>query len=327
MREARDRNTWRSPVRRGVGEGEGAAHLLLNYRHERPPVGTPGHPRPDRHRGANRRGHLHRPQPMDAGRPRLRRTGARAVADRRDPHRARRSDRALDARVLPAAGRCRAADHLRGRPHPRRPLVLDAAHAGIPGGSADPVDDRLVPGRGPGARPSDRDARRAAGTRDAAQHRGCAGRRRPPDRAVLGDPARVRHPAHRIADLFPRGRGSRCRSRRCGCGRSASSPTTPICTAPRWHTRATTRSSSRFCADTGLPWSTPGLKAASLDHAMWWHRFGRVDEWLLYVQESPNATGGRGLSFGRIYSRDGILLASVAQEGMVRVPSSRPADS
>lgn len=70
----------------------------------------------------------------------------------------------------------------------------------------------------------------------------------------------------------------------------------------------------------GVAWSTPGLKAASLDHAMWWHRFGRVDEWLLYVQESPNARGGRGLSLGRIYSRDGALLASVAQEGMVRVP-------
>lgn len=69
----------------------------------------------------------------------------------------------------------------------------------------------------------------------------------------------------------------------------------------------------------GLAWSTPGLKVASLDHAMWFHRFGRVDEWILYVQESPNATGGRGLSQGRIYSRDGVLLASVAQEGMVRV--------
>jgi len=71
----------------------------------------------------------------------------------------------------------------------------------------------------------------------------------------------------------------------------------------------------------GIPWALPGLKAASLDHAMWFHRFGRVDEWLLYVQESPNAVGGRGLSLGRIYSRDGVLLASVAQEGMVRVPS------
>jgi len=70
----------------------------------------------------------------------------------------------------------------------------------------------------------------------------------------------------------------------------------------------------------GVAWSTPGLKAASLDHAMWFHRFGRVDEWMLYVQESPNATGGRGLSLGRIFSRGGLLLASVAQEGMVRVP-------
>ncbi len=71
----------------------------------------------------------------------------------------------------------------------------------------------------------------------------------------------------------------------------------------------------------GVSWSTPGLKVASLDHAMWWHRFGRVDEWMLYTQESPTATGGRGLSLGRIYNREGTLLASVAQEGMVRVPT------
>jgi acyl-CoA thioesterase-2 len=70
----------------------------------------------------------------------------------------------------------------------------------------------------------------------------------------------------------------------------------------------------------GIPWSYRGLKMASLDHAMWWHRFGRVDEWILYAQESPNAIGGRGLSLGRLFSRDGHLLASVAQEGMVRVP-------
>lgn len=71
----------------------------------------------------------------------------------------------------------------------------------------------------------------------------------------------------------------------------------------------------------GVSWSTPGLKVASLDHAMWWHRPGRVDDWLLYVQESPSARGGRGLATGRIYSRDGVLIASVAQEVMVRVPS------
>jgi acyl-CoA thioesterase II len=70
----------------------------------------------------------------------------------------------------------------------------------------------------------------------------------------------------------------------------------------------------------GVAWNTPGLRVASLDHAMWWHRPGRVDDWLLYVQESPNARGGRGLSTGRIYTRDGVLIASVAQEVMVRVP-------
>ncbi|MFT4229777.1 MAG: acyl-CoA thioesterase II [Microbacterium sp.] len=72
----------------------------------------------------------------------------------------------------------------------------------------------------------------------------------------------------------------------------------------------------------GVPWLTPGLKVASLDHAMWWHRPGRADEWMLYVQESPSATGGRGLGLGRIYSREGCLLASVAQEVMVRVPDA-----
>lgn len=70
----------------------------------------------------------------------------------------------------------------------------------------------------------------------------------------------------------------------------------------------------------GIAWSHPGLKSASLDHAMWFHREGRADQWLLYVQESPSAQGGRGLSLGRIFTRDGRLLATVAQEGMVRVP-------
>ncbi|MGL4338903.1 MAG: acyl-CoA thioesterase [Rhodoglobus sp.] len=73
----------------------------------------------------------------------------------------------------------------------------------------------------------------------------------------------------------------------------------------------------------GLAWSTPGLKVASLDHALWLHRFGRVDEWLLYAQESPNAIGGRGLAQGRIYNRDGVLLASVAQEITVRTSGTR----
>lgn len=73
----------------------------------------------------------------------------------------------------------------------------------------------------------------------------------------------------------------------------------------------------------GVYWALPGLKVASLDHAMWWHRPARVDEWLLYVQESPNARGGRGLATGKIYTRAGALVASVAQEIMIRVPEDQ----
>jgi acyl-CoA thioesterase-2 len=70
----------------------------------------------------------------------------------------------------------------------------------------------------------------------------------------------------------------------------------------------------------GIAWAHRGLKSASLDHAMWFHRDASINEWVLYVQESPSAQGGRGLSFGKIYTREGMLIASVAQEGMVRVP-------
>lgn len=73
----------------------------------------------------------------------------------------------------------------------------------------------------------------------------------------------------------------------------------------------------------GLTWTHKGLRMASLDHAMWFHRPARVDEWLLYVQESPVATGGRGLSTGRVFTRDGVLVATIAQEGMIRVPELR----
>ncbi|MFS0716834.1 acyl-CoA thioesterase II [Arthrobacter sp. 1P04PC] len=71
----------------------------------------------------------------------------------------------------------------------------------------------------------------------------------------------------------------------------------------------------------GMSWITPGMSVASLDHAMWWHRPVRVDEWLLYVQESPSAQGARGLATGKIFSRDGRHVATVAQEGMIRVPT------
>ncbi|GGC51459.1 acyl-CoA thioesterase II [Chelatococcus reniformis] len=62
----------------------------------------------------------------------------------------------------------------------------------------------------------------------------------------------------------------------------------------------------------------PTIQSASLDHAMWFHAPFRADEWLLYVQDSPVATGARGLTRGLIYTHAGRLIASVAQEGLIR---------
>lgn len=60
------------------------------------------------------------------------------------------------------------------------------------------------------------------------------------------------------------------------------------------------------------------VQAASLDHAMWFHRPFRADEWLLYAQDSPSASGARGFNRGMIFTRDGVLVASVAQQGLIR---------
>ena len=68
----------------------------------------------------------------------------------------------------------------------------------------------------------------------------------------------------------------------------------------------------------GLSWARGELKGASLDHAIWFHRPARADEWLLYATDSPWSGGGRGFNRGRIFNRDGELVASVAQEGVVR---------
>jgi acyl-CoA thioesterase II len=68
----------------------------------------------------------------------------------------------------------------------------------------------------------------------------------------------------------------------------------------------------------GVSFLSGGMQIASLDHVMWFHRPFRVDEWLLHVMDSPSAHGARGLVRGRIYTRDGVLVASTAQEGLVR---------
>lgn len=68
----------------------------------------------------------------------------------------------------------------------------------------------------------------------------------------------------------------------------------------------------------GLSWMRGELNGASLDHTIWFHRPARADEWLLYVTDSPWSGGGRGFNRGSIFTRDGVLVASVAQEGVIR---------
>ncbi len=84
-----------------------------------------------------------------------------------------------------------------------------------------------------------------------------------------------------------------------------------------------------YVSDYGLLWTAlqphgiavgdPRLQIASLDHTIWFHRPFRMDDWLLFSMESPNASGGRGLTLARVYDRGGALVATVAQEGLIRL--------
>jgi acyl-CoA thioesterase-2 len=92
---------------------------------------------------------------------------------------------------------------------------------------------------------------------------------------------------------------------------------------PILHTCVLTYASDMTLLDTALlphggEYAEPKLMMASLDHAMWFHRPFRADEWLLYAQDTPSASGARGLTRGLVYRRDGALVASVVQEGLIR---------
>jgi acyl-CoA thioesterase-2 len=105
----------------------------------------------------------------------------------------------------------------------------------------------------------------------------------------------------------------------------------PLGGDPLVHTCAVTYASDMMLLDAvRVPveplWGPRGFDMASLDHAMWFHRPFRADEWFLYQQESPIATGARGLARGQIYDRDGRLLVSVMQEGLFRKTGGRPRD-
>ncbi len=68
----------------------------------------------------------------------------------------------------------------------------------------------------------------------------------------------------------------------------------------------------------GISWADGGISGASLDHAMWFHRPFRADRWLLYDQESPSASGARGLARGQVFTDQGELVVTVVQEGLIR---------
>ena len=84
-----------------------------------------------------------------------------------------------------------------------------------------------------------------------------------------------------------------------------------------------------YVSDYGLLWTSlqphgirmgdPRLQIASLDHTIWFHRPFRMDQWLRFEMESPNASGGRGLCLGHVYDRQGVLVATLAQEGLIRL--------
>ncbi|MGK2948327.1 MAG: acyl-CoA thioesterase II [Acidimicrobiales bacterium] len=96
---------------------------------------------------------------------------------------------------------------------------------------------------------------------------------------------------------------------------------------PVLHACVLTYASDMTLLDTALlphggSWDDDGLFMASLDHAMWFHRPFRADEWLLYSQDTPSASAGRGLGRGSIFTREGHLAVTVVQEGLIRVVRS-----
>ena len=96
---------------------------------------------------------------------------------------------------------------------------------------------------------------------------------------------------------------------------------------PVLHACVLTYASDMTLLDTALlphggSWHDPNLFMASLDHAMWFHRPFRVDEWMLYSQDTPSASSGRGLGRGRIFTAEGALAVTVVQEGVIRVVGS-----
>ena len=227
---------------------------------------------------------------------------------------------AFAARLLPAAGRSQGADHLRGRPHPRRAQLHAPAAS-----SRSSTAGRSSPCRRRSTSPS-----RASST-----SRRCRRCRRPrtlPSEQemkagvlpLMPEPVRAYYERERPIELRPV-EFQRYLSRepmhagvqrldprhRAAAGRSGD---------PSMRARLRLRhDAARHLPDRARPHRVRApIQPASLDHALWFHRPFRADEWLLYAQDSPNASGARGFSRGLIFAQNGALVASVAQEGLIR---------
>ncbi|MGA0605829.1 acyl-CoA thioesterase [Phenylobacterium sp. VNQ135] len=103
---------------------------------------------------------------------------------------------------------------------------------------------------------------------------------------------------------------------------------TPIGDDPRMHQVILAYASDMNLLSTAMRphqvhWQTPGFQSASLDHAMWFHAPTNFNDWHLYAHDSPSASDGRGLIRGAIYAEDGTLIASVAQEGLMRMREAK----
>ena len=142
-----------------------------------------------------------------------------------------------------------------------------------------------------------------------------------PDLGALG-PAAPDRPAvrRRPAVVADAGQQARAASQQVWIRANGEMPDDPLL-----HVCAVTYASDMTLLDSvllanGLAWDdNRKVMVASLDHAMWFHRPFRADDWLLYDQQSPSASGARGLAIGRLFTRDGRHVVSVVQEGLLRV--------
>ncbi len=223
---------------------------------------------------------------------------------------------AFAARLFPAPRRLQPADRLPGRPQPRRHELLHPARGRDPERRADLPLLGVVPDAGGGPGAPGADARGAAAGIAAGPHRG---------------PGRVPRalPAEQSAFLV-RERPFEFRVGRADRGGRAAARVQhvwfrrgPLPDDDRLHRSLLAYVSDYHLLATatlphGLAFRDGRPDVASIDHAMWFHRPFRVDDWLLYAMDSPSVPGARGLARGSVFDRDGRLVASTAQEGLMR---------